>query len=487
MASLQHGNESIDENETPQTPPPPVNSPLVTAAGMAGNILEWYDFALFGFFSDIIAQVFFPPSESSDNGTNYGGELSHGNLIKSFAVYGGAFLMRPVGGMVVGYFGDKYGRKKALVPALFLMAVPTTLMGCLPTYDQVGSWSTALLIICRLLQGMSVGGQLPASLVYTLETRPKEHWGFYGSLVMMSANIGTLLGNLIGALLRTVLTHDQLLQWGWRIPFLTGSLNAVVAIYLHYNGKEHHPNAGEYDVDSRDDDRNDRQKEVDDHGTLPKYPIREVCRRENMPGLISAWFTCSLYGGTFYTSFVWMATYMKELIEPPIEGAFWINAMSLLFGIVLVLPLSGVLSDRTSRLKTMIPGAILIGILGPIMLWVISSGVAVSAFFAQWAIGLCLSLFGGPMNSWLVESFPAKHRLTSAALGYDLAHCTASAFSPLIATVLVKEYGPLGPCAMYPFFAVIALIGMFISTRTHYEQDNADDSDAEALIEPLLL
>jgi MHS family proline/betaine transporter-like MFS transporter len=106
------------------------------------------------------------------------------NLISSFSVYGVAFLMRPVGGLTIGYVGDKYGRKQALVLSLFLMAFPTFLMGCLPTYEQVGAVSTISLVVCRMLQGMSVGGQLPASLIYTVEMRPKASWGYYGALVM---------------------------------------------------------------------------------------------------------------------------------------------------------------------------------------------------------------------------------------------------------------------------------------------------------------
>jgi MHS family proline/betaine transporter-like MFS transporter len=156
----------------------PKPTPKQTIAGTLGNVLEWYDFAIFGFFSDIIAQLFFPPADTSD-GTNE-------NLLRSFAVYGGAFMMRPVGGITIGYLGDKYGRKHALVTSLFLMAVPTFAMGCLPTYAQIGSWSTGLLVLCRLLQGMSVGGQLPASLVFTVETRPRENWGIFGSFVMVS-------------------------------------------------------------------------------------------------------------------------------------------------------------------------------------------------------------------------------------------------------------------------------------------------------------
>lgn len=171
----------------------------------AGNVLEWYDFALYGFFSDIIGQEFFPPSNSD-----------HENLIYSYLVFGGAFVARPVGGIVTGHIGDKHGRKRALVFSLFCMSVPTVAMGLLPTYAMVGGWSTALLVICRLLQGFSVGGQLPSSLVYTLETKPKASWGYYGSFINMAANSGVILGNLVGALIRQLVTPEQLSSWGWR-------------------------------------------------------------------------------------------------------------------------------------------------------------------------------------------------------------------------------------------------------------------------------
>lgn len=132
-------------------------------------------FAIYGFFSDTIAQTFFPPSDTA-----------HTNLVLSYVVFGGAFLVRPLGGVLTGHIGDKFGRKRALVFSLGAMTVPTVAMGCLPTYAQVGGWSTALLVICRLLQGFSVGGQLLSSLVYSLETKPREHWGYYGSLVVVS-------------------------------------------------------------------------------------------------------------------------------------------------------------------------------------------------------------------------------------------------------------------------------------------------------------
>ena len=199
---------------------------------------------------------------------------------------------------------------------------------------------------------------------------------------------------------------------------------------------------------------------------------------------------------------------MEVLIDPPIEHGFEISSMALLFGIVLPLPLAGMLSDRWGREKTMAVGAVGLGIIGPFMLNVISSGEEVWAFLAQWTIGIFLVLFGGPMNAWLVgkdwghrssavllshgiltstplsaiyrstftEKFPAKIRLTSCAFGYDLSHCTASAFSPLVATILVQQYGVKAPGFIYPFFAVVSLVGMLLSTDVH-RCGGIDDTD----------
>ena len=205
---------------------------------------------------------------------------------------------------------------------------------------------------------------------------------------MMAANCGTLLGNIVGAIMRTALTDEQLVAWGWRIPFLSGILIAFVAIYLRTHGKEHNPNEGQYD-----DDVNVATEEA-------KHPLREVFKKENLPALCSATLTPMLWGAGFYTTFVWMAIYMEVLIDPPIEHGFWVNGMALLFGIILPLPLTGMLSDKWGRDKTMGIGAVGLAILGPPMVKVISSGVAIEAFFAQWILGVFLSLFGGPMNAW---------------------------------------------------------------------------------------
>lgn len=363
---------SVDDDVAP--PPPPPESFLGTVIGTMGCVLEWYDFALFGFFSDVISKVFFPPDDTA-------GE--NANLIKTFVIFGSAFVMRPVGGLLIGYIGDKHGRKRALMHSLFLMSIPTTLMGCLPTYEQVGVTSTVLLCLCRLVQGISVGGQLPASLVYTVEKRPREHWGYYGSLPMVAANVGTLLGNLCGALMRQVLTEEQLFSWGWRLPFFSGIAIAMVACYIRCHGAEVHTTAGVYD---------DKLSEV-------KNPIRVALRRENRLALLSTSLTPMLWASGFYVSFVWMAVFMGELLEPPIKNAFWINSVSLALGMTWVLPVAGALSDRIGRVRMMTISGLLLTGLGPVFLIMIAKGNEVVAFFAQLMLGVILSFYGGKRHS----------------------------------------------------------------------------------------
>ena len=213
----------------------------------------------------------------------------------------------------------------------------------------------------------------------------------------MASNCGTLLGNLVGAFMRATLTDEQLLSWGWRIPFLSGILIAFVAMYLREHGVDHNPNAGEYDDDVEDSSDVSKQK------VSKKHLLSEVFKRENLPALGSATLTPMLWGAGFYTSFVWMAIYMKVLCNPPYEHAFWINAGALLFGIILPLPLTGMLSDKIGRDKTMGFGVVGLAILGPLMVKIISAGDPVAAFFAQCTLGVFLALFGGPMNGELLS------------------------------------------------------------------------------------
>ena len=148
-------------------------------------------------------------------------------------------MARPLGGLLLGYLGDVYGRKQALTISIFLMAFPTFAMGCLPSYEQIGYWATISLIVIRILQGMSVGGQLISSLVFTLESVPKSKWGLYGSFVWATSNFGVLLGSLVGFGVRSNFSQEQLVAYGWRIPFLCGVVVSVAGFYLKSTDHDH--------------------------------------------------------------------------------------------------------------------------------------------------------------------------------------------------------------------------------------------------------
>jgi len=308
-----------------------------------------------------------------------------------------------------------------------------------------------------------VGGQQTASLTYTVEKKPKENWGHYGSMVGMASNFGCLLGNLVAALLRTVLAEDNLVQWGWRIPFLRGILILVVAVYIECFEEEHNPNVDEY-----------AEGEGSGGGEVAKHPYKEAFTKENLPALISSALTPMLHMAGFYITFVWAAIFMDDLIEHPVKNAFWINAMSLLFGNTVFYPVGGWLSDHLGRVRLMVIGSIGVGIIGPFMIYVISLGQSVPAFFAQWSLGVILAMYSGPIHAWLMEKFPSKIRLTSVALGYNIASCTAGAFSPLIATVMVRYLSPVAPGFLYPIFGFLGLIGMFISSKVHQDGGAVD-------------
>jgi len=335
-----------------------------TIAGIAGNVLEWYDFALFGFFGDVIADVFFPK------------QSGHAALIESYAVFGAAFIVRPLGGLIIGYIGDKYGRKKALEISIFLMAIPTFVMGLLPSYARIGPLAIVLLGIVRILQGLSVGGQLVSSLVFTVECRPKDKWGWYGSWVFASANFGTFLGGLVAFLVRNRLDNDALLSWGWRVPFLAGIVVGFAGYYLKYYCDDH-----DFPVQQGD--------------AVAKNPITTAFARENRRSLLSASLVPMLWAGGFYTTYVWMAVFMEDLLENPIQNAFAINSVSLLF-LCLWFPAIGKISDKLGRVQVMTVGGVAMGLGSPLFMQIIGKGQSFSAFIAQTCMGFSLSLWGSP-------------------------------------------------------------------------------------------
>jgi MHS family proline/betaine transporter-like MFS transporter len=205
-------------------------------AGIAGNVMEWYDFTVYGYFAAIIGRQFFPAEDPISS------------LLAAFGVFAAGFLMRPFGSLLFGHIGDKMGRKAALTASVALMAVPTFLIGLLPTYEQIGIAGSALLVLLRLVQGLSVGGEYTTSAIFLVERSTPGHRGFLGSFGPFGACGGVLLGSAIGALVTSILEPASIQSWGWRVPlssaFPWGSSGSTSVGNSSRIGYRHRPECG---------------------------------------------------------------------------------------------------------------------------------------------------------------------------------------------------------------------------------------------------
>mmetsp|Transcript_24571 Transcript_24571/g.36062 ORF Transcript_24571/g.36062 Transcript_24571/m.36062 type:complete len:572 (-) Transcript_24571:140-1855(-) len=439
-------------------------------AGVFGNVLEWYDFAVFGYFGDIIGQVFFPAQE--------------GNIatMESFAVFGGAFLMRPVGGLLLGYLGDVYGRKKALTTSIFLMAFPTFAMGLLPSFQQAGYVSTVLLIVIRLLQGMSVGGQLMSSLVFTLENVPRKSWGLYGSFVLATGNFGVLMGSLVGSAVRDNLSEEDMISFGWRIPFLSGIVVSFAGFYLRWTDdgseeeehgskqKQHNSSSSDYSgsvTPSSQDCESAINGDTPNNNKVvaaqeKKNPILLLLAPSNLRPLLASAMVPMMWSAGFYLSFVWMAIYMTDLCEHPVPHAFAVNSAALLLSVCLLFPIAGVLSDKYGRRTIMSIGGMSLILFSPFLISAIGQGNPWLSFVSQLFLGVCLSFWGSPMCAWLVESFEPEARLTSVSVGYNMAQAVVGGSTPALATYLVDAVGTTSPGWIYVVIGCVSMVGLWV-------------------------
>ncbi len=189
-------------------------------AGLVGEIMEWFDFTVYGFFALVIATNFFPS------------ENHFVSVIATFAAFAIGFMMRPLGGLFFGYIGDKYGRKKVLTTSIYLMAFPSLIIALSPTFGTIGIFAPIILVLMRMLQGISVGGEHTGSMIYLSELSTKEDRALSAAIPFVGTVLGVLLGSLVGVVIFSIFSHDSIVEWAWRIPFFMGVLIAIVGILI---------------------------------------------------------------------------------------------------------------------------------------------------------------------------------------------------------------------------------------------------------------
>ncbi len=394
-------------------------------AGAVGSVLEWYDFAVFGFLAPFMGPLFFPDSDPVVA------------LIQTYGVFAAGYLMRPLGGVVFGYIADRLGRARALRWSIVMMAGPTVMVGLLPTYENIGVMAAALLILLRLVQGVSVGGELITSITFLVEGAPNHRRGLHGSWALFGAVGGILLGSAVVATTEAVISSEAMADYGWRIPFLLSVAIFVFGRWLR-RALADEPIAIE------------RQQET---------PLRQVLTRH--PIDVLHLMTCMLlYCGGFYTLFVWMPTYQSKVIPNPVDHAMDLNTLSMMV-LVVLLPIGGLMGDRFGFRRMMLWGIGIIGIgVYPLFLW-IDTGSFLGALISGLIFALAISWVQGPMPAMLAQTFPRDIRNTGVGIAYNLAMGLFGGTAPMVCTWLIDVSGDIAAPAYYLLaLAVVSAVAL---------------------------
>ncbi|WP_029522665.1 MFS transporter [Persephonella sp. KM09-Lau-8] len=391
-------------------------------AGMIGNVLEWYDFVVYGFLAVIIGELFFPSSDPMVS------------LLKSFGVFAVGFVMRPVGAILFGHIGDKYGRKKALTISIIMMAVSTTAIGLLPTYAQIGILAPTLLVLLKLLQGLSVGGEYTTSVSFIVEHAPQDKRGLFGSVGILGAVVGILLGSASGAVITKILPEEDLYAWGWRVLFFTGILLGLVGYYVRKNI-----------------DETPKFMELEYEELIDKNPVLDVFKKAYKE-FIKTFSLSTFQAVGFYTIFVYIANHLAVFVKFPKSTALTINTISMIILAVLI-PFFGWLSDKIGRKPIILTSTGLTIILAYPLFKFISSGSVENALIGQILFAIVVAGFMSILPTTLVEIFPTQIRNSGYSIGYNLPFAIFGGTAPLIATYLIKVTGNINSPAFYLIFA----------------------------------
>jgi MFS transporter, MHS family, proline/betaine transporter len=406
-----HSTKKRDKPMTTHSRRAPMGRSRTIVATTVGNALEFFDFTVFGFQVLLIGKLFFPTFSS------------YGQLLLTVATFGVGFVMRPLGGIVIGAYADRAGRKKAMTLTIFIMALGCAMIALAPTHAQVGIAAPVLIVLARLLQGFSAGGEMGASTTLLVEHATPANRGYMASWQMASQGLGILAGACAVAGLTAALSQQALESWGWRVPFFIGMLIAPVGLYIRRHLEET-LDAGSAPADARPQANS----------------IVEVCR--NHGGTLVA-ATLSMAGGTAAAQIgtIYIATHaIRELGLPPavaLSGAALMGATSFVLA-----PVIGLWSDRVGR-KPLIVWArlVMVVLIYPGFLWLNMAPTPAVLFTVIGVLGILVVIQGAPGITMMPEMFPKHLRVSGMSLVYSAGVAVFGGFSPFIATWLVHASG----------------------------------------------
>jgi MHS family proline/betaine transporter-like MFS transporter len=400
----------------------------VIISGMIGNALEWYDYALYAQFASIISQQFFPKQDETVS------------LIATFGVFAVGFLVRPIGAVLFGIIGDRYGRRLALSLAILLMSVPTACIGLLPSYEQIGIAAPLLLTLIRILQGLSLGGEFSGCIAYVVEHAPMSRRGLAGSTSFVSMCIGILMGSLTAICLSSILSEQDLKSWGWRMPFIAGLAIGVIGLYIRMHLSE-----------------SPIYQKAKDNGEISAAPLTEILVGYMRPMLVAMGIYMNVTV-PFYLVSIFVNNFMQSMLKYPIADSVFINCMSLIT-LIIVMPLSAHMSDKVGRKPMLLTGIILNIVLAYPIFLMLNSGGFILPLISQILFATATGIYMGPMPTTLVELFPTRVRFTGVALSYNLIAGLFGGTAPMFSFWLINATKNNLSIAYYVMAA--ALVSLF--------------------------
>ncbi|AWV03380.1 MFS transporter [Burkholderia sp. JP2-270] len=400
-------------------------------ATVIGNGLEWFDFTVYSFFAVIIAKLFFPT----------GNELT--SVLLTVATFGVGFFMRPVGGIVLGVYADKVGRKAALSLTILLMAAGTALIGIAPTYEQAGIAAPLLIVVARLLQGFSAGGEMGGATAFLTEYAPPEKRAYYSSWIQSSIGFAVLLGAATGTFVTTSLDTQALHSWGWRLPFLLGIIVGPVGYFI----RSHIDETPAFSAVEAQAKESSPLKEV-----LSTYP-RETFASFSM---VILWTVCT------YVLLFYMPTYSVRTLHLPQSTGF---AAGMVGGLMIMCcsPIVGRLADVWGRRVFLSGSALAILVLAwPMFAWINHAPGFTSLIVFQAVFGVLIAVYTGPILAAFAELFPTKVLSTGLSVAYNFAVTIFGGFAPFLITWLIARTGSnMAPA----FYVILAAAVSFVGTR----------------------
>ncbi|RRO16944.1 MFS transporter [Saccharopolyspora rhizosphaerae] len=416
------------------------------AAAAIGNTMEWFDFGVFSYITVVISQVFFPSSSPT------------AQLLSTFATFAVAFLVRPLGGFFFGPLGDRIGRRKVLAITMVTMAAGTFMIGLIPSYATIGIWAPVLLLVARLVQGFSTGGEYGGATTFVAEFSPDRRRGFMGSWL----EFGTLLGYSLGAAVVTVLTvslpQDDLLSWGWRIPFLLGGPLGIIGLYLRFRLEE-------TPAFQQEDQAGGSSGGGSEQESQPRNSYREIFVDNFRPLLICVGLVL-VFNVTNYMLTAYMPTYLTVVLgfSHPQSLVLVLSALLLVIGLVLRL---GWRSDQWGRLPITTVGSVALVVLALPIFLLMSLGHWWAVFLGILVLGLILVCFSSTLPSTIPALFRTPVRYGGVSIGFNISVALFGGTTPLISEALIGFTGnTMSPAFLLMIAGVVGAVSVLFTRES---------------------